>query len=171
ERAGRRSLTQTFVVSKEIQVLPLQNRSAQAAAELVALETRLRDMSAVVIPGVGVEHVVPKKIEASAVELVAAPFGHDGDYASVSPPVLRVKGGSGYLDFLNGIDRWRGERSAPLTRLARNAVDEDRSRLIATAVQGKPVVVLILRGLRDARADGHNAGCRPNQHERVPHVG
>ena len=171
QRAGGRAQPQAFIVSVEVQVLSFQNGAAYAAAELIALETRLGDTRAVVVPAIGVEYVVSQKVEAGAVELIAPAFGHYGDDASVGAAILRVECGSGHLDFLHGVDRWSCQRSTPVAGLAGNAVDQDGGGFVAASVEGKPVVVLILRGLRDTRADGYHSGRRPDQHQRIAHVG
>ena len=78
-----------FVVAEEEQLV-LENRAADAAAELVLHERRTIHSRAVAEEGVGIQHLVAKVLVQTAVEVVGAALGGDVDHAAGKASELRA---------------------------------------------------------------------------------
>src|SRR5262249_23686355 len=137
---------------------------------LVALEDRLSHVGAVVVPGIGVQNAVPKEVEGGAMELVTAALRHHADDTSVCLAILCVERSPRHLHFLYSINRGSCQPAAPVARLAGHAVNEDGGGFVTPSVEGKSVVILVLRRLRDACPDGNHARGCPYQDEWIAHV-
>ena len=85
--ACRRGCRARPLIAREVKQLVFEDRSASAAAELVAFQSVLRGSE--IVPGV--EIAVPQEFEDSAVYVVSPGFGDDIDHAAPGTPVNGAK--------------------------------------------------------------------------------
>ena len=155
-----------FIGAEEERAI-LLDRSANDAAELIAMIIRARRSGPVCRPTVSVEIGVPEEVVAVAVELVGAGFSHHVHDCAARLRVLRPEEVRLHLELLDRIDRRRPfqiSRSGVLFGdIDNRSVHQHVRSRVASAIGDEVGITRV-----DSSIGADHAGSQVQGHERIP---